>query len=92
MSTTKQLEKLIEQTRVELDQVYNWINTFVGTGTCNAPILDKLLDQRNALVRKKKQLEKQLIDVGGTPKPYHLDELPMFIQHFDLISKLLSVM
>ena len=73
MSTTKQLEKRIEQICVELDQVYNSINTFVGTGACYAPILDKLFDQRNALVRKKKKLEQLLIQLGGKPKPYHLD-------------------
>ena len=72
MPTIKQLEKRIEQLCAELDQAYCSINTFVGTGTCNAHILDKLFDQRNALVRKKKQLEQQLIDLGVKPKPYHL--------------------
>ena len=64
MSTTKQLEKRIEQLCTELDQVYCSINTFVGTGECYAPILSKLLDQRNALVRKKKKVEQQLIELG----------------------------
>ena len=73
MSTIKQLEKRIEQLCAELDQVYCSINTFVGTGDCYANILSKLLDQRNALVRKKKKLEQQLIELGGKPKPYRLD-------------------
>ena len=73
MTTIKELAKLIEQLCAELDQVYNSINTFVGTGPGYAHILGKLLDQRNALVRKKTKLEQQLIELGGTPKPYHLD-------------------
>ena len=73
MTTVKELEKLIEQLCAELDQVYNSINTFVGTVPCYAHILSKLFDQRNTLVRKKKELEQQLIKLGGIPKPYHLD-------------------
>ena len=73
MKTIKQLEKLIDQLCAELDQIYNSISTFVGTGPCYRHILGKLLDQRNALVGKTAKLEQQLIELGGTPKPYHLD-------------------
>ena len=73
MSTVKDIEKRIEQLCAELDQVYNSINTFVGSGPCHAHILSKLFDQRNALVGKKAKLEQQLVELGGKPKPNHLD-------------------